>query len=182
MGKVRGQWRHLDHGIPGKVLAQGSLSGRFPGTKGAIHASPFPSPDRLWSDLHHCAGTGATGRVASERDARKRRTRRDAIRLAPNEVAVLGVPYAAPPIEDLRWKPPQPARHWTGTHKAAIRSTVSAASRKVVTLARLDYACRLEIPAVDVARGTHRMALLGALGDALLCPPRETSEAGCGQF
>jgi para-nitrobenzyl esterase len=37
---------------------------------------------------------------------------------APNEVAFLGVPYAAPPIGDLRWKPPQPARHWTGTHKA----------------------------------------------------------------
>jgi para-nitrobenzyl esterase len=36
----------------------------------------------------------------------------------PNEVAFLGVPYAAPPIGDLRWKPPQPARHWTGTHKA----------------------------------------------------------------
>lgn len=37
---------------------------------------------------------------------------------APNEVAFLGVPYAAPPIRDLRWKPPQPLSPWTGTRKA----------------------------------------------------------------
>ena len=24
-----------------------------------------------------------------------------------------GIPYAAPRVEDLRWKPPQPALHWT---------------------------------------------------------------------
>jgi len=29
-----------------------------------------------------------------------------------------GVPYAAPPIDDLRWKAPQPARPWTGVRKA----------------------------------------------------------------
>ncbi len=37
---------------------------------------------------------------------------------APNEVAFLGVPYAAPPIGGLRWKPPQPAEKWNGTRKA----------------------------------------------------------------
>ncbi|HTW38963.1 MAG TPA: carboxylesterase family protein [Steroidobacteraceae bacterium] len=33
-------------------------------------------------------------------------------------VAYLGVPYAAPPIGDLRWRPPQAPAHWTGVRPA----------------------------------------------------------------
>src|SRR4029079_4079052 len=29
-----------------------------------------------------------------------------------------GIPFAAPPIGDLRWKPPQPAANWQGVRKA----------------------------------------------------------------
>jgi len=36
----------------------------------------------------------------------------------PNEVAFLGVPYAAPPLGALRWKPPHPVNKWTGTRRA----------------------------------------------------------------
>mgnify|MGYP003578349760 CR=1 FL=1 len=30
-----------------------------------------------------------------------------------------GVPFAAPPLGDLRWKAPQPAAKWDGVRKAA---------------------------------------------------------------
>jgi len=38
---------------------------------------------------------------------------------AQNEAAFLGVPYAAPPVGNLRWRPPQPVRKLDGTRKAA---------------------------------------------------------------
>jgi para-nitrobenzyl esterase len=36
-----------------------------------------------------------------------------------DSAAFLGIPYAAPPIRDLRWKPPQPVHPWGGVRNAS---------------------------------------------------------------
>jgi para-nitrobenzyl esterase len=44
----------------------------------------------------------------------------------------LGIPYAAPPIGDLRWRPPQAPAHWTGTLQAVRFGNTCAQSQRGV--------------------------------------------------
>ena len=43
--------------------------------------------------------------------------------------AFLGIPYAAPPLGDLRWRAPQPPASWSGK-KAAVRFSASCMQRR----------------------------------------------------
>lgn len=43
----------------------------------------------------------------------------------PNGTAFLGIPYAAPPVGDLRWRPPHPPLPWQGTRVADRHSAVA---------------------------------------------------------
>ncbi len=40
---------------------------------------------------------------------------------ANGQTSYLGIPYAAPPVGKLRWKPPQPVHPWTSTYQATQR-------------------------------------------------------------
>ena len=42
------------------------------------------------------------------------------------EVSVFrGIPYAAPPVGDLRWKPPQPVKSWEGIRECTRFTAMS---------------------------------------------------------
>ena len=52
-----------------------------------------------------------------------------------NEVHIYrGIPYAAPPVGTLRWRPPQPADSWTGIRECTTFGKSSPQSTEPVNL------------------------------------------------
>jgi para-nitrobenzyl esterase len=43
----------------------------------------------------------------------------------PRITAFKGIPFAAPPVGELRWRPPQPAKDWQGIYKASAFASIS---------------------------------------------------------
>jgi para-nitrobenzyl esterase len=60
----------------------------------------------------------AGSQVAQARPVRVASGAVDGITLKSGVEAWLGLPFAAPPVRDLRWKPPQPLAPWNGTFHA----------------------------------------------------------------
>ena len=47
--------------------------------------------------------------------------------------AFLGIPYAEPPVGDLRWKPAAPAKNWTGVRGTRRRACSQKGDRKTAS-------------------------------------------------
>lgn len=43
----------------------------------------------------------------------------------PRITVFKGIPFAAPPVGNLRWKPPQPCKNWEGVYKAYTFAPIS---------------------------------------------------------
>ena len=59
---------------------------------------------------------GASGHAIREADTETGRVR-GLPGNNPRFTAFKGIPYAAPPVGELRWRPPQPAEPWEGVRK-----------------------------------------------------------------
>ncbi len=77
--------------------------------------------DREYQEILHCHPAQRPHREAAARPILKTHIETGDIEgeLDGNDVAIYkAIPYAAPPVGDLRWKAPQPAKSWKGVYKA----------------------------------------------------------------
>ncbi len=75
----------------------------------------------LWCSLAALAATVGIGTVAHSQTPPQVRVESGELQgvVADGVASFKGIPFAAPPVGDLRWRPPQPAVRWTGVRQAA---------------------------------------------------------------
>jgi para-nitrobenzyl esterase len=96
----------------------------MPASSTAVNATPPVHPMRTsvllaLAMLAPLAAPAQSGGGASS--APRAQTKQGAVQgltLASGVRAFRGIPFAAPPVRDLRWKPPQPAASWSGVRLA----------------------------------------------------------------
>ena len=74
-------------------------------------------------------GLSGGASLAQDRDGLVVRTESGPVRGAHNGAveAFLGIPYAAPPVGDNRWRPPQPVKSWEDVREAKTFGAYCAA-------------------------------------------------------
>ncbi len=81
---------------------------------------------------------------------------------APNEAAFLGVPFAAPPVGELRWKPPLPPAAWSGVRKAGDygSSCPQLPQNWLPTLSWNEDCLYLDVWTTQLSRGSRQPVIL----------------------
>jgi para-nitrobenzyl esterase len=81
------------------------------------------------------AGRPAAAETASQPAPLVARTDKGTVRglYASNAREFFGIPYAAPPVGSLRWRPPQPATPWTGVRNATWPGSACAQIGSIAT-------------------------------------------------
>ena len=84
----------------------------------------------------------------------------------PGGDAFLGLPYAAPPTGNLRWRPPQPPAHWRGV-RDAFAAKVGCPDQTAACLRRLPVADLVSSPFVGIPGVVDGQVLTEPIGTAL---------------
>jgi para-nitrobenzyl esterase len=75
--------------------------------------------------------------------------------LAGNDREFFGIPYAAPPVGALRWRPPEPAARWTGIRNATVPASncaqIGSIATGVITTSTAEDCLYLNVYAPKVA-------------------------------
>src|SRR5258708_9964395 len=81
--------------------------------------APLMAADQFAGPLSGSGTTNAGSQLATSAQVKTHKGIVEGKASADSKIRIfLGIPYSAPPVGDLRWKPPQPAQPWTSVFQA----------------------------------------------------------------